>query len=91
MSGFAGGHPACANAIIQDEGAHFVQWRSSKRTKALMGNYKNMALNPCKSIKALISTKALMHTQSMSRFHRPLRGKSTCARKVRNAVTDFCA
>jgi hypothetical protein len=51
--------------------------------------------DPCKSIKALISTNALLttkvltHPQSLSRFHRPQRGKSTCARKVRNAVTDL--
>jgi hypothetical protein len=43
--------------------------------------------DPCKSTKALVHT----HTHSLSRFHRPQRGKSTCARKVRNAVTDFCA
>jgi hypothetical protein len=76
--------PSCTKATFQDEGAHFVLSRSSKRTKALIGNYEKMALKTLanRPMRSFPPWRSCTH-KGLSRFHRPLWGKSTCARKVR--------
>jgi hypothetical protein len=71
VSGFEGGHPAPRRSsrtkvlIWNHQGAH------RKGPRCSSGIYEEMALILCKSTKALISTKVLMYTQGLSRFHRP--------------------